>query len=636
MLRRQSMDLPRIYRCFYAGLLLLPAVGRAEEPPFDHKVEVYRSAEDDLAAFTIRLEQPFLAEEFETSNYLRLRADDDRAYLIYPKETRFQQKHAEFYGRLRGEGKTTLKLSYETISENIDGSRRVEVREGVIEVEIPAKPRETDIGAREIFLNWARQQNAYFIQQLEYYPTETFFQYCLLQSKARYGVAPPPFTSAAPKLDVETELYEVFTGSLAIQETLQRQALAGANRPGDHNIHISQLQPPALSSLDYEEKLKELTEQGAEPHVHAVSRLIPADQYFVHFQSISAMDQLLDLTSQWGDNLLRLYTLQAQDNRIRTRMEEQLCLRRTPLMQLFADEVVAELAVTGGDPFMAEGTDVSLIFALNNADAFEAESAAWLEQTRQQRPEMLSREFNYRGHRVQAHYTNDRSISCFIVRHDQYIVYSNSHRAARRIIDVAVAPDESLAESLDYQYITALFPPQAGPKHGYLFVSEAAIRRLVGPAAKISQKRRRECFNHLVMLNNASLLFRWEYGRSPESLSELIQGRFVDPKKIICPHGGAYAFDADSDTCTCSLHNRLRYLTPNAELTVLQVSQQEAEEYNRYKQRYQAFWQQMFDPIAIRLTADDKTRLEACILPLANSSWYRDLRTMVDPSPQRS
>ncbi|GEM_PF-2156574 len=70
--------------------------------PFQHKVDVYRSAEGDEVAFRIRLEQAFLAEEFEKSNFLRLRSDAANAYLIYPQQTKFQQKHAEFFGRLRG------------------------------------------------------------------------------------------------------------------------------------------------------------------------------------------------------------------------------------------------------------------------------------------------------------------------------------------------------------------------------------------------------------------------------------------------------------------------------------------------------------------------------------------------------
>ena len=67
---------------------------------------------------------------------------------------------------------------------------------------------------------------------------------------------------------------------------------------------------------------------------------------------------------------------------------------------------------------------------------------------------------------------------------------------------------------------------------GYFFASESFIRRQVAPAEKISEKRRLQCFNNLVMLNNASLMYRLENGRSPKSLSELITDRFVDP----CPY----------------------------------------------------------------------------------------------------
>ena len=114
----------------------------------------------------------------------------------------------------------------------------------------------------------------------------------------------------------------------------------------------------------------------------------------------------------------------------------------------------------------------------------------------------------------------------------------------------------------------------------------------------------------------------------------MIEGRFVDPAKIVCPHGGAYAFDPARDACTCSLHNRLKYLTPNVELNVLNVSQNESAEYDRYKQRYQAFWQGMFDPIAVRITVDRRVKLETCVLPMANGSLYNELRAMVDKTPR--
>ena len=71
------------------------------EPEFGGGVGVGAAGEDFLGVEVGEAFFDFLADEFEKSNYLRLKSSDDRAYLIYPKETRFHQKHAEFFGRLR-------------------------------------------------------------------------------------------------------------------------------------------------------------------------------------------------------------------------------------------------------------------------------------------------------------------------------------------------------------------------------------------------------------------------------------------------------------------------------------------------------------------------------------------------------
>lgn len=614
-----------------AGLGEMLSLGRAEPLPFTHKVEVHRQKEGDVTVFVVRLEQPFLADEFEKSSHLRLQGLDRNAHLIYPKETRFQQKHAEFYGRLRGTGKAKLRLNYEVISENLDGSRRVDVRQGDIEVPIPTGPS----GPPSLFQEWARQQNAHFLNLLNYYPDDTFFQYVLLQSRDRYGIAAPPLARPTPDAEaVESDLYDVLTGSLAIQEMLQQQTLSTAPRRGDLNIPISQLNPPALRSLDYARLLEEQRSKNIQPQVHDIAKLVPEDQYFLHFHSLAAAGELFDLGSDWGDNLLRLFTLQAQDNRLQEKLEDQLCLRRGPLTKMFGDLVVTEVAVTGSDPFFLEGTDVTFLLRVKSPELFERAAVGWLAEVRKKHPDIAEREFNYRGHKVAARYTTDRLVSSFMVQHEDYYFFSNSHAAVRKIIDAVTGKAPCLVDALDYRYVTTLLPPSGDVRSGYFYGSEAFVRRLVGPEWKIAEKRRMQCFNNLVMLNNASLFYRLEYGRSPASLSELIEGRFIDPARIVCPHGGAYAIDPSHDTCTCSLHNRLKYLTPNAELPVMRVSQDERQEYDRYRQRYQSFWQTMFDPMAIRVTMAPRVKMEVCVLPFANGSLYTDLKGWLDARPR--
>lgn len=612
-------------------LLAFATAGRADPLPFQHKVEVYRQKDSDVVVFSVRLEQPFLAEEFEKSNYLRLSALDRNAYLIYPKETRFQQKHAEFYGRLRGTGKAKVRLSYEIATETVRGTRQVEVRSADLEIDIPTRAG----GPEALYPAWADQQNGHFLRLLGYYPDESFFQYALMQSADRYRVTPPHFEK--PRLDpgeLEASLYDLKTGALAVQEALQRQSLGGGGRQGDLTVHISTVTPPRPRSLDYKKQLEEKAARKLVPRPHEVSKLVPEDQYFLHFRTLKAAAELQDLTTDWGSDLLRLFAVRAQDHRLREKFEEQLCLRRDPLVGLFADGVVTELAVTGGDPFFLEGTDTTLLFRLSRPEKFQAAAAGWLEEVRKKYPGLVERDFHYRGHTITVRYTEDRLVSSFVVKHGDYIIYSNSHRAIRQVIDVATGKGRALHDALDYRYATILLPPADDARAGYFFASEAFIRRLAGPETKIAERRRLLCFNNLVMLNNASLFHRLEHGKSPTSLSDLVEGRFVDPAKVVCPHGGAYSWDTRQDSCTCSLHNRLKYLTPNVELPVLKISEQERGEYDRFRARYERFWQTVLDPIAARITVAPRLKVELCLVPLADSSVYRDLRRWVDDTPQ--
>ncbi|MDA1014346.1 MAG: hypothetical protein O3A00_07820 [Planctomycetota bacterium] len=604
----------------------------AQPLPFSFKTETYREKDTGITVFAIRLEQPFLAEEFEKSNYLRLESTDNRSYLIYPKETKFRQKHAEFYGRLKGTGKAKVKLSYEIIAENLDGSRKVDVRQAEIEIAIPAEPT----GISVIHKDWARKQNEHFANLLRYYPETSFFEYVLLQSRERYGVAPPPLPKSTNAATSRTEagLYHTFSGGLALQQALQYQTLTSGPNVGDLNIHISKLAAPSLRSHDYPKSLAKKKEQGVAAKVNSLARLVPADHYLLHFNSMTAANELMELSTQWGESLLRMFTVNAREQNLREKYEFQLCVRRDPITKLFNDKVIAEVAVSGSDFFIEEGTDVTLLFKLAKPDVFEQAAAKWLDEIRKTRPDVQVRQFNYRGHKVEARYTSDRMVSSFVIRHEDTLAISNSHVAIRKIIDAMIGRSPSLYAADDYHYVSTILPPSDAPNSAYLYASEAFLKRLVSPQFKIAEKRRLQSFNNLVMLNNASMFYRLENGNSPQTLSDLVEGRFVNLSKIVDPAGGAYAFDAENDTATSSVYNRIKYLTPILELDVLNVSSNEQQEYGRYKQRYESTWRAYFDPIALRITTGNTVKVETCVLPFANSNIDVGLRSMLDARPQ--
>lgn len=587
--------------------------------PFSYTVETFQHKDDaDVRVFVVKLEQPFLAEEFEKSNYIRLKGLDENSFLIYPRETRFEQKHAEFYGRIRGNDKAVLQLSYETVSENPDGSRKVKSRQAKIEVAAPLEPH----GQKALYESWAERQNLHFADLLEYYPGESFFEYLLLQSRDRYGVTPPPLSQLIPNRGASEEgLYRLFSSGLEIQQSLQRNSLRGTGKQGDLTIHISQVPTPTIASLDYKRLLEEKAEDDRFPKPHPVTGLIPEDQFLLQLNSYDAANDLRDSFKQWVEPLTRLLREDARDHHLWEKYQSQLLITFADLEPLFQNGAVQNLSITGSDFFVAEGTDVTILLQTDGGNALNQQIARWVTQVKDQRPELEDREFNYRGLQIQARYTADRKISSFVVRHKDWVVISNSHVGIRRIVDTIQERIPALEQANDYRYATVLLPPSDQAGDGYFYCSDAFLRYLFSPSFKVGERRRKQSLNNLVMLNNASLFHRLEYGKSPENLTALIEGRFVDPAKIICPQGGAYAFDPKHDTSASSVFNRIKYLTPIRELKVLKISEQEKGEYERYQKRLASFWQKYFTPVALRISSKPTTRVEYSLMPSGGSSW---------------
>src|SRR5690606_12310564 len=176
-------------------------------------------------------------------------------------------------------------ISYEVVSENPDGSRRVDSRQSVIEIPVPTKPT----GSSAIYTTWADYQNRHFARLLKLYPDESFFEYLLLQSQQRYGVTPPSLDLLSPDAAGDEEnVYHLFSGGLELQNSLQRSALRAPPQAADLNVHVSNVTSPTIASPDYEGLLKSLQEDDGQPNPQAVAGLAPADQYLLTFNSWDA------------------------------------------------------------------------------------------------------------------------------------------------------------------------------------------------------------------------------------------------------------------------------------------------------------------------------------------------------------
>src|SRR5262249_46167366 len=67
----------------------------------------------------------------------------------------------------------------------------------------------------------------------------------------------------------------------------------------------------------------------------------------------------------------------------------------------------------------------------------------------------------------------------------------------------------------------------------------------------------------------------------------------------------------------------------------LEVSPDEADQYERFVREYSAYWRTFFDPIAVRVqVTPERYRLETIVLPLIDNTLYTTLAQMLKGKPE--
>ncbi len=490
------------------------------------------------------------------------------------------------------------------------------------------------------------------MEHLQWYPRDSFRQYVFLQLAHREGKAEQA-TRMADRLRArdswgdrrQVNLFAIFSGALAVQESMQLEALTPGrnrnrqrrNRPPEPPVPLEKLRGPQIKSHPWKKMLG-----SHKPQVSPLALCVPQDFYFVRFRSAQKFLAVLEELDRWGRHLMSQAASQAYSYDSSQRAMQQLALPVDPLARHFYDTVVQEIAVTGSDPYVRIGSDVTVLIRFRHPQVFRSQVKAYLDQAAKE-PDAVVQEEEYRGVKYTHVSTPDRRVHVYSAypRAD-LLVRSNSLPAFQRVLDVVLkAPGAvALGQTDEFRYVRTLMPPGAEEEDGLVYLSDAFMRRLVGPRLKLTHRRRMLCYNHLRMLTHAAGLYWLEHRKAPTSLGPLYragctpslfgQGRFT------CPDGGTYQLASGGLIGTCSLHGRADRLTPCLELPLEHIQAEEARLYRQFVARYSQYWRTFFDPIAIRVKVEPKQfRVETLVLPLIDSSIYQGLRRLANSQPRR-
>jgi hypothetical protein len=509
------------------------------------------------------------------------------------------------------------------------------------------------------------------MEQLRLFPNDAYLQYVALQLARREKQIDPVAAEVARLIGGangfgrvnervnDIDLFSLFTGALAVQESLQLDAMRGGRRPVNalavrpggnpvdpaqrrrQTVAVTDIAGPTIKSHPWDSLLNGATVDGG-----PLSRAVPEDVFFIEFRSLTKMLDAMELSDLWGTHLFNQATRDARTQQVGERMKTQLALETNPLLRPAYDLVVDGVAVTGSDLFLREGSDVTLLFRAKVPEALKARMDGFLDRAAKAHPRAKRTAGKY-GEVEYVHLeTPDRSLCVYSAYPAPGLhVRSNSKVALERVLAAVAGKDSEgkvvrrLGETPEFQYIRTLMPRGAREEDGFVYLSDAFIRRLMGPAVKLTERRRVLCYNHLRMIGHAALLYRTEHGRAPASLEELVKAECLPAKfnqgDFTCPDGGEYTLSADSRSGTCSHHGHAGCMTPCCEIPVTKVNGEEADEYKGFLDEYNRYWRMYFDPIALRLQiTPQRYRIETIILPLIDNSIYTALSQSLGGAPE--
>ncbi len=473
---------------------------------------------------------------------------------------------------------------------------------------------------------WAFGQGVRF-SYLEFTSHEhSFFGFGRAATSKKYGVPTDHFgVPRIPQGQINRKLYHLATGSAAIAEALQlRRMLGQQGSLQERTIAIAEVSGIEIPEYPWEKMLK-----GKKSDIEPLARMVPHDHYYAHFQDFGKLVEMLDLVEKWGAPVLWAFEPHHREYQLRRKYESQLCLPSKQVAEILDPALIHGVSVSGSDLYLRDGSDVTVIFHVNDQKQFLKSVAPFLEQARQAHGKHIQESrHKHQGFVIQSMVTPHREVSLYRAEAGDYIIYSNSLIAVKHVLDTRQGWRKSLAQSPDYQYLRTVLP-KGNQQDGFAFLSDAFLRQMAGPANRIKHKRRLEAMASLTILTNAALFSAWETNAIPQSREGLLSVAALSANDIHIPGSSSAQWDGNRNLAFDSAYNTLQFATPLIELPIDKITRDELQDYRDFRSEYMSNWRGYFDPIAMSFEIDgSKLRMHTHIVPLIQNNVYRQLRQL--------
>jgi hypothetical protein len=484
--------------------------------------------------------------------------------------------------------------------------------------------------------SWATGETAAFTVLDAQSDEPGFFTFAREATARTYGVSVPVLARHAEVApSVYQQVYATTTGAAAIARALQRRRLTEpqSRDRGPRTVPLADVPGIKLPAPDWE-----ATVCPDNARADTLARLVPHDNLYLRFKDLPRLLDFLQLVSEATD-----FTFQGDDaRRLVVRYEQQLGFSHDGVAKSLGAFVINKIAITTSDMYLREGSDVSVIFVLNNPRLFEFGTDLFLAALHKDYfGRIKDTTTKYRGVTIRSLTTPLREVSTHRAMFGDYAILSNSLPALQRILDTHQGKHPALADAPDFRALRCRCAPDDLQEDAFLFLSRAFLERLVSPGTAVKERRRLEAFASLYLVTHAALYHAWQTGSLPANQRALLACCGVKPEEIDTPEGKGVTWNAREKMAVSDVYNTINFVTPLIELPAVErLTAAEEREYERFRKDYLERLPGYANPLAARIgLGKSRLHVEATMATAGRNGLYGDLRqrsgggtTRLDPS----
>jgi len=420
------------------------------------------------------------------------------------------------------------------------------------------------------------------------------------------------------------------TGASSIQAALQHDRhlfLEAAKQR--HTVPIDKVQTVRLTQHPFSAMLRQL---GRPVPAEPLAESTPAEFYYVRFASLDALFAVVDQMDLWGTPAASLFSRRSQDHDLANRYMTALGVDRSEIARVLGPQVITEVALIGSDPYLREGSDVTLIFRVRSRPLFDRGLADALARYQRRHGTLAQASHEHAGVTITQSSSADGAVQQLRADRGDLTIVSNSPAAIHRVLEAMAGKRPRLSDEPDFRFMLARDAEARGQVLGY--AGDRFVAEVVGPRQKVLEARRQIAWAELQTPGYAALLYGWIQGRRPATRDELLASRLL--RRTELRHQDGAAIEWEPGGAARSKWGTSRALTPLIDLPPpARVSPAEQLAYERFARDYERRWATYVDPFMVRLALEPAAGVprrmvaELRVLPLLETFDLRTLTRMV-------